>query len=143
MKSKLIFSTISIITMFFIAGFFLVPVNPPANVYNLKIIKIDGTWKVVDASDYSKTKIRVKKKDIIVWTAEGTDVYFQFPGKLFNPTAAADSLKDGYTKFLKDGKKLKLKVRSDALSGIYEYAVFCTANGEFAKGESPPKIVID
>jgi len=87
--------------------------------------------------------VKVKKKDTIIWTAEGTDVYFQFPDALFNPEGAADSLTEGYTKFLKDGKKLKLKVKDNAAPGTYEYAVFCTADGVFAKGESPPKIVIE
>jgi hypothetical protein len=109
---------------------------------DLKVVKVDDVWKVVDASDYTKAEVKVKKKDTIVWTADGTDTYFQFPGRLFNPSGEADSLADGYTKFLRDGKKLKLKVKDDALAGTYIYAVFCTANGEFAKGDTPPKIII-
>ena len=55
----------------------------------------------------------------------------------------ADSLIGGYTKFVRDGKKLKLKVKDDAPTSTYEYAVFCTADGVFAKGESTPKIIIE
>ena len=124
-------------------GMYFVPSSLPAKDYDLKVVKVNGVWKVVDASDYTKLKVKVKKKDTIIWTAEGTDTYFQFPNKLFNPVGQKDSLSDGYTKFLRDGKKLKLKIKDDAPSGIYEYAVFCTADGKFAEGESPPKIIIE
>lgn len=143
MKRGLIISILSIVLMMFLLGFFMMPTSPPANKFQLKVIKIDGEWKVVDASDYTKSKVKVRKKDTIVWTVEETDTYFQFPAKLFNPVGTADSLIGGYTKFVRDGKKLKLKVKDDAPAGTYEYAVFCTADGEFAKGESPPKIVIE
>ena len=129
--------------MMLYVGFTVVPDSTPANKYKLKVIKIDGEWKVVDASDYSKTHVKVKQNDTIVWTVAGTNTYFQFPAKLFNPVGIADSLIGGYTKFVRDGKKLKLKVKDDAPAGIYEYAVFCTADGVFAIGESPPNIVIE
>lgn len=105
-------------------------------------MKVDGVWKVVDATDTSNTQIKVKKKDTIVWKIEGTDAVFQFPQQLFDPADSTDALADGYTKTVKDGHKLKLKVRSDAASGIYEYAVFCKTDGVFARGSSPPKIIV-
>jgi hypothetical protein len=126
-----------------LGGFVTNPEPPPAATYNLKVVKVDGVWRVVDASDYSKRKVKVKRKDKIVWKAEGSDVYFQFSNKLFNAVDEADTLSGGYTTFLRDGRKLKLKVKDDAPSGTYEYAVFCTADGVFAQGESPPKIVIE
>lgn len=143
MKRGLIISILSIVLMMLYVGFIVVPDSPPANKYELKVIKIDGEWKVVDASDYSKTRVKVKQKDTIVWTVAGTNTYFQFPVKLFNPVGTADSLIGGYTKFVRDGKKLKLKVKDDAPAGTYEYAVFCAADGVFARGESPPNIVIE
>lgn len=143
MKRGLIISVLSIILMMLSVGFVVVPDSPPAKKYELKVIKVDGEWKVVDATDYSKSKVKVKKKDTIIWTVAGSDAYFQFPANLFNPVNEADSLVEGYTKFVRDGKKLKLKVKDDAPAGTYEYAVFCTADGVFAKGESPPKIVIE
>jgi len=143
MKRGLIISIVSIASMMFLLGFFIIPGSPPVNKYQLKVVKVEGVWRVVDASDYTKFKVRVKKKDTIVWTVEGTDTYFQFPANLFNAVGAKDSLAGGYTKFVRDGKKLKLKVKDDAPAGTYEYAVFCTADGVFAKGESPPKIVIE
>ncbi len=87
--------------------------------------------------------MKVKKKDKITWIVEGTHSYFQFPLELFDPVDAEDSLKSGYTKFLKEGKKLKLKVNDDALEGTYEYAVFCTTDDVFEVGGSPARIIIE
>jgi len=143
MKQRLIIFSISIAFVLLLGGFLINPGPPPASTFDLKVVKIDDVWRVVDATDYSKRTIKVKRKDTIVWTAEGTDAYFQFSNDLFNPVEAGDSLGGGYTKFLKDGKKLKLKVKDDAPFGTEVYAVFCTADGVYAQGESPPKIVIE
>ena len=110
--------------------------------YEMKIIKIEGIWRVVDATDTTKTELKVNRKDTIVWTLEGTNAYFQFPNKLFNPVSQQDSLKNGYTKFKKDGQKLKLKIKDNAPSGTYAYAIFCTADSTFAQADSPPRIII-
>ncbi len=118
------------------------PVSKAPNTYELKVMKIGNVWKVVNATDTTKTKIIVHKKDTIIWTAIGTDAYFQFPDSLFKPVGKEDSLVNGYTKFVKSGHKLKLKVKDSAPSGTYPYAVFCTADGVFARGDSPPKIII-
>lgn len=136
-----IFLLIIFASLFF-AGFVFMSFQDAPKKYNLVIVKVKNDWKVADETDYTKTRVSVKKKEIIIWTAKGTDAYLQFPGKLFNAVDAEDSLKNGYTKFLKDGKKLKLKVKDDALAGTYEYAVFCTKDGAYATGDSPPRIVI-
>ena len=143
MNGKLFILIACIVLPIVFAGFLKLPIQSEPKKYNLVISKVNGEWKVTDATDYTKTKIRVKKKETIIWTANGTDVYLQFPDKLFNAVDPEDSLKNGYTKFLKNGKKVKLKVRDDVLAGTYEYAVFCTADGVFATGDSPPKIIIE
>jgi hypothetical protein len=142
MKSTLILSITGLILTILLTGIFTSPVSPPPKSYDLIIMKIGEVWKVVDAADHNNTKVNAKRKDTITWTIKGSDAYLQFPDKLFNPVSADDSLHNGYTKKLKDGKKLKLKVKDDAALGTYEYAVFCTADGVFAQGDSPPKIVI-
>jgi hypothetical protein len=142
MRTKL---TILFITSFLslaLLGLYLVPSTPPKDV-DLKVIKIDGVWKVVLASDSSKTTVKVKKNDKITWTVVGTDASFQFPQNLLDPVDSVDSLKNGYTKSLKDGKTLKLKVKSNAKSGTYEYSIYCTADEVFAVGGSPPKIIVE
>ncbi len=143
MRNKLfvLIAGITAITLFF--GFLFVPAPPGSTVYELEVVKIEGIWRVVDASDHSKQKIKVKKKDTIVWTVEGTDAHFQFSTSVFNPKGVSDSLKNGSTKFIADGKKLKLKVKDDAPVGTQVYAVFCSADGVFAQGDSPPQIVIE
>jgi len=143
MRVKLIvFITCTVLLIFF-TGFYLLSIQSSPKKYNLVVMKIGNEWKVVDATDYTKTKVKVKKKDTIIWTVKGTDASFQFPDSLFDAVDPEDSLHNGYTKFVKSGKKLKLKVKADALAGIYEYAVFCTADGVFARGDSPPKIIIE
>ncbi len=142
MKVKLIMFITSIVLLIFFTGFYLLSVQQAPKKYNLVIMKIGKEWKVVDASDYTKTKVEVKKKDTIIWTVKGTDASLQFPDNLFNPVDPEDSLHNGYTKFLKNGKKLKLKVKDNAPAGTYEYAVFCIVDGVFARGDSPPKIII-
>ena len=143
MRNKLfvLIAGITAVTLFF--GFLYTPVPPGSNEFELDVIKLEGVWRVVDASDHSKKKIKVKKKDTIVWNVKGTDAYFQFSTSVFNPVSVSDSLKNGSTKFIRDGKKLKLKVRDDAPVGTQIYAVFCSEDGVFAQGESPPRIIIE
>ena len=143
MRNKIVLFSVSIFLVLFFTGSLILSAPPAPKKYELVITKIDNVWRVVDATDYTKTQVKVKRKDTIVWTAKGTDVSLQFPVNLFEPVDPADSLHNGYTKFLKDGKKLKLKVRDDALPGTYEYAAFCIKDGVFARGDSPPKIVIE
>ena len=114
-----------------------------AKSWELKIVKVGNEWKVVDATDTTKTKVRVKRNDMIEWTAEGSDVYFQFSSDLrFVGDSAKDKLDGGYTKYLPAGKKLKLKVKQDAPLGEEVYAVFVKADNVFAKGGSPPRIIV-
>ena len=143
MRNKLfvLIAGIAAITLFF--GFLLAPAPPAPKIYELKVVKVEGVWRVVDTTDYSKKKIKVKKKDTIVWTVEGTNAYFQFSTSVFKPKSVSDSLKNGSTKYIADGKKLKLKVRDDAPIGVQVYAVFCSTDGVFAQGESPPRIIIE
>ena len=143
MRNKLfvLITGIAALTLFF--GFLFAPAQPNPKVYELKVVKVEGVWSVVDATDHSKRKIKVKKKDTIVWNVEGTNAHFQFSTSVFNPVGVSDSLRNGSTKFIRDGKKLKLKVRHDAPVGPQVYAVFCSEDGVHAQGESPPRIVIE
>jgi hypothetical protein len=125
------------------AGFFQPQATPPPKSVDLIVMKVGDVWKVVDATNHKKIVVHVKKKDTITWTVQGSNAYFQFPDKLFDPAGKEDSLKNGYIKSLKNGKKLKLKVKDDAALGTYEYAVFITADAVFAQGDSPPKIIIE
>jgi hypothetical protein len=107
----------------------------------LRIEKVDDVWKVINVTDSSGNAPVVRKNDKINWTAEGTDVYIQFPDTMFSPVGPADSLKHGYMKHQPKDKKLKLKLK-DVKAGTYIYAVFCTEDSTFAQEDSPPKIIV-
>ena len=57
MKNKLfiLITGIAAITLFF--GFLLAPAPPAPKTYELKVVKVEGVWRVVDSSDYSKRNI--------------------------------------------------------------------------------------
>jgi hypothetical protein len=105
-----------------------------SNEVKLLITKIGNKWKVVDVSDTTKTKIKVKKGQKITWTAQGTDAYFQFMD-----TELVGKFKHG----LKDGKSISLKIGKKAKVGVNNYAVFCLTDFEFAEGGSPPEIIVE
>ena len=115
---------------------------PATKNYDLKIKKIGNVWKVVDGNN--KTKVSVKGGDKITWLAEGSDVVFQFPSQRYlKPQAKEDSLSKDNTKKIKNGKKLKLKIREDAKKDTIVYAIFVVKDGVFAEGGSPPRIIIN
>jgi len=98
-----------------------------------KVSKIKE-WKATDAKDTLMTKIKTKKGDTVVWTAEGTDLYFQFMD---------ENLFGKFNYYLQSGKELKLKVSSKAETKIHKYAVFCYDGKEYATGDSPPVIIVE
>ncbi len=95
--------------------------------------KIRNKWRTVDKKNGKKFTIEAKKRDEISWTADGSDISFQFPD-LF-------SRRNNDVK-LKDGKSIKLKVAPNARPGVYTYAAFIHKDEVFARGESPPTIII-
>ena len=100
----------------------------------LTIKKIKNEWKVVDSEDSTKIRVTAKRGEKIVWTAEGSDVYFQFMD---------ENLFGRFKHELKDGKKLTLPIGQAAKLGPNPYAVFCIADKEYATGNSPPTIIIE
>ena len=128
------------------------PPPPPVSQITLKVVKVNDTWRVKVESIDENTKIpeaaevHVNKKTMITWEVEGTDAYFQFPNEIFDTTASGTNrLSDGYTILIRDGHKLKLKIKDDdkLLGNIYVYSVFCTADNVYAWGNSPPKIIVE
>ena len=109
---------------------------------DLKIIKIKNVWKVVPSVRTSKKAVYAAAGDTVTWSAVGTDAHFQFPMNIFTPANRAHLLVGGYTKSLKDGKLLKLKIKNNAKPGEVVYAVFCTPDNLFAEGSTPPKIIV-
>ncbi len=127
-----------IVTLVFFVGMIwsitsLLGQGPPKAV-EISITKVKKKWKVVDATDSTKTDIKGKRGQKIVWTANGSDVYFQFMD---------ENLVGNYTRMLKDGQKLTLVIGPNAKKGVNYYAVFCLSDSTYAEGGSPPKITIE
>lgn len=141
MKKYGVIFSISIFLLVMFAGFFgrmnnrsLANPLPQIKEHRISIKKIHNKWKTVDALDNSKTRVVAKRGEKIVWTAEGSDLYFQFMD---------DKLFGDYTKVLKNGKQLVLVIGKNARKGSNRYAVFCLSDKEFATGNSPPEIVVE
>lgn len=113
--------------------------QPASKEHQLVIKKVRNKW-VVEAPELGTVppgqvrRLKAKRGHKIVWTAQGTDAYFQF---------LDDKLFGNYTRTVKKGKKLILTVGNGARSGVHYYAVFCMADSVFAEGGSPPSIEID
>ena len=144
MKLKTISLTIIAILLLASYGFNdETPTVPPPNKIDLTIKEIDGVWRVVDSSD--SPVIIAAKGTQITWICPSSDVVFQFPSKAKKILAAdsnSDDLPDGYTKYVKAGHKIKFHVKNSVRADTLEYAVFVIDSSKFAKGESPPKIII-
>lgn len=109
--------------------------------YSVK--KIDAAWYVVNEQN-KPLPIQANRSDNLEWTAEGSDMIFQFPEKLsvFFTKEDGSSAGDSYVVRVKSGKKLKLKVKGDAPLGTYVYSVFVVSDETYAEGSSPPVMII-
>lgn len=105
-----------------------------AEQHTLSFTKIENEWKVVDSNDTTKTEIEVYRGDTVTWQApEESDVYFQFMD---------DQLTGIYTKVLNRGGSLDLTIGEEAKEGDNPYAVFVYADSVYARGESPPRMIV-
>jgi len=116
---------------------------------NFKKIKytvkqVEDTWFVVNDDNGRPVAIDAKRKDNIEWTAEGSDMVFQFPVELSElfTKENGEPVDDDYIIRVQDGKKLKLKVKNNAPKGEYIYSVYVTASETYAEGSSPPVMII-
>lgn len=105
--------------------------KPPKDV-DVSITKVGNVWKAV-LTGTTTTEVRVVPGQKVIFHAEGTDVFFQFDN---------DTLFNGHTKTIKDGKKIVLGV-GKVSKGIYTYSAFCVGPMVFAEGDSPPRIIVD
>ena len=143
MSAKLKLFSAVIVFILLLTGYYCTSIQQHPTTHKLLVMQVNDEWKVVDAKDSTTTKIEVHAGDSIIWRLVGTDAYFQFNDQIYDPATPADSLSNGYTKFLSHAKVLHLKIKNDTPNGEYYYAVFCTAFGVFAQGDSPPKIIVN
>jgi hypothetical protein len=98
------------------------------------VVKIIGDeWRVVLENDDSKSDITLRRGDRIRWVVQGSDASFQFPEiGIFGME----------TRTVKDGNPLVLAVRENSPPGNYPYTVFVHASMTYARGQSPPRIIV-
>lgn len=101
--------------------------------YTLVVKLINDEWRVVFEDDYSKSDVTLRRGDRIRWVVEGSDASFQFPDtRIFG---------DGI-KVLRAGNPLVMAVSANSPLGIFPYAVFVHESMSYARGQSPPRIIV-
>jgi len=95
--------------------------------------EINGEWRVVLADDESNSDVIARRGDRIIWVIEDSDATFTFPIRGIV----------GYrTRKVKAGTRLVLPVLNDSPLGEYDYTVYIEKSGTYARGQSPPRIII-
>jgi hypothetical protein len=101
--------------------------------YTLVVKLINDEWRVVYEDDYSKSDVTLRRGDRIRWVVEGSDASFQFPdSRIFG---------DGI-KVLRAGNPLVMAVSANSPLGNFPYAVFVHESMSYARGQSPPRIIV-
>jgi hypothetical protein len=101
--------------------------------YTLVVKLINDEWRVVFENDYSKSDVTLRRGDRIRWVVEGSDASFQFPdARIFG---------DGI-KVVRAGNPLVMAISANSPTGNFPYAVFVHASMSYARGQSPPRIIV-
>jgi hypothetical protein len=101
--------------------------------YTLVVKLINDEWRVVFEDDYSKSDVTLRRGDRIRWVVEGSDASFQFPDtRIFGED----------TKVVQAGNSLVMAVSSNSPRGNFPYTVFIHESMTYARGQSPPRIII-
>jgi hypothetical protein len=98
------------------------------------VVKIIGDeWRVVLDGDDTKSDVTLRRGDRIRWVVEGSDASFHFPdARIFGQE----------TREVKAGNPLVLAVTPNSPKGTFAYAVFIHESMTYARGQSPPRIII-
>jgi hypothetical protein len=106
---------------------------------HLTVQQIEDIWVVVDAKDKTRRPIHVRRNDRIIWTSYGSDAYFQF----MDDNLIVDEQGMGqYTITLADGLSKAFRIGPNAKRGPNRYSVYIERDKVFAKGQSPPEIIV-
>lgn len=101
--------------------------------YKLVVKVIDGEWRVVFPDDETKSDVTLRRGDRIRWVVEGSDASFAFPDiKIFGLE----------TRDVKDGNPLVMAISANSPRGTFPYTVFIHEAMTYARGQSPPRIII-
>jgi hypothetical protein len=101
--------------------------------YRLVVKVINDEWRVVFEDDYTKSDVTLRRGDRIRWAVEGSDASFQFP----------DSRIFGHeTRVVRAGNSLVMAISAQSPTGTFPYSVFVHEAMTFARGQSPPRIIV-
>lgn len=101
--------------------------------YRLVVKVIDDEWRVVFEDDNSKSDVTLRRGDRIRWVIEGSDASFQFPdSRIFGQE----------TRVLRAGNPLVMAISAQSPTGTFPYSVFVHEAMTYARGQSPPRIIV-
>jgi hypothetical protein len=139
MKINYGITAVIIILLLLVSSFSCAPAPPEREAHHLAVIQIDNIWWVVDAQDSEKFPIRVRRGDTVTWTAHGSDAYFQFMDSTLVVDIEGSRV---YRMTIADGQSRDLTIGPNARRGPHQYAVFILRDSTFARGQSPPQIIV-
>lgn len=98
------------------------------------VVKIIGDeWRVVLENDESRSDVTLRRGDRIRWVVEGSDASFAFPDiRIFGQEIRE----------VRDGNPLVMAVSANSPRGTFAYTVFIHESMTYARGQSPPRIII-
>ncbi|TVP52256.1 MAG: hypothetical protein EA341_03470 [Mongoliibacter sp.] len=141
MGYKVIISSF-LITFFYVlsiynqeSAFIGIEVDPEqGRVEHRVVVKIiNNEWRVVLEGNNSKSDVTLRRGDRIRWVVEGSDASFAFP----------DSRIFGHeTREVKAGNPLVMAVSANSPKGTFPYTVFIHESMTYARGQSPPRIIV-
>lgn len=141
MKSKFIFIPVSVLVFLLLSGLSGPAIQAqdqngqaPVTEYRLVIKQIEDEWRVVHQDDDTKSDVTVRRGDRIRWIVEGSDASFQFMD---------EKLVGHSTRRMRDGQPLVLAIGNEARKGVHPYVVFIHKDETFARGQSPPNIIVE
>jgi len=102
--------------------------------HRFRVGKLNSKWTVHDHKNPQNRIIKAKRGDKVIWSAVGSGIFLNFPDETLFGTDQASAI---------DGKEIALTVSPNAKAGTYKYSVFCAKDSVFARGDSPPVIIIE
>lgn len=101
--------------------------------YRLDVKIIGDEWRVVWEDDDNQSDVTLRRGDRIRWVVDGSDATFTFPDvRIFGQK----------TREVKDGNPLVMAISANSPKGTFEYTVYIQESMTYARGQSPPRIII-
>lgn len=101
--------------------------------YRLVVKVIDDEWRVVFEGDETRSDVTLRRGDRIRWVVQGSDASFAFPEQRIFGLENRD---------VKDGNPLVMAISANSPKGTFPYTVFIHEAMTYARGQSPPRIII-